>query len=109
MAWQRYTAVSRSRGAFATISKHGRLCLSVGACRQFDLRETTRADLWYDLETRRVGIALGSSGLLKADHRQGLTALPFAGFCACFGISPKPGRYPVTEVDGMLVLRLDAP
>lgn len=109
MAWTRYTAVSRSRGVFASISKHGRLCLSVGACRQFGLTDTTRVDLWYDAQARRVGIKVAPDGLLKAAHLHGWVSVPVGGFCARFGISPEPGRYPVTEVDGMLVIQLETP
>jgi len=109
MAWERYTEVSRHCKAFVAISQDGkRLCLNAGTCRQYGLHETTKADLWYDGETKRVGIKLHADGMLRAAYHKSCADIPFSGFCAQFGLSPTPGRYPVTEVDGMLVIQLGA-
>lgn len=107
MAWERYTEVSRHCETFVTISQDAnRLCLNAGTCRQCGLHETTRADLWYDGETKRVGIRLHPDGMLRASYHQSSVDIPFRGFCAQFGLSPTPGRYPVTEEDGMLVIQV---
>ena len=58
MAFIKYTEIGRSYAAKASISKSGMLSLSNGARKRFNLDQHKFCVLYYDPDTRRVGIEL---------------------------------------------------
>ena len=114
MAFIKFTESGRSFAAKASISKTGMLSFSHGARTRFNMDERRICVLWFDPETRRVGIEFttdtGVEGALTVRLRNTGADVAAKSFVEYFDIAVKETTtYPVEKDEDTGFATIDLP
>lgn len=115
MPWVRYVHTGRSQSVKASVSPNGRLGFSSGARQRFGLDDFTHAVLYFDADTRRIGVELTNDpcieGAVRIRPRKTGADVFCRGFLEYFAITPQSTASYAIERDpdsGWLIIDLSS-
>jgi hypothetical protein len=113
MAFERFTEVGRVFRPRASLRSNGQIGFNHGSVKRFEMEKFTHAILFYDAETKRIGVKLtnekdepGASALMTRSGNGTLSARAFLEF---YQLTPKTTTQYDIERDnpsGLLVINI---
>jgi hypothetical protein len=113
MGFERFTEVGRAFRPRASIRSNGQIGFNQGAVKRYELEQWPYAVLFYDKDTKRIGIRLTKDekeeGIVRLVCKSGNGAISARSFLYYYDIAHDKTRALDIEQDksdGMLILRL---